>query len=72
MACSARRVAHSSLPFAEGSDLERAELREIAEESGLTSIRLVRKLAEAPEPAWGHVRHVLHFEIDARPRSMGA
>lgn len=38
-------------------------MREIAEESGLTSIRVVRKLAEVPDPEWGNVRHTYHVEL---------
>lgn len=38
--------------------------REIEEEAGLrpSDLRLVRKLAEHPEPAWGNIRHIFHLE----------
>ena len=47
-----------------GESPEQAVWREIAEEAGLRpeQLRLRRKLAEHPEPAWGHVRHVFHLE----------
>jgi 8-oxo-dGTP pyrophosphatase MutT (NUDIX family) len=48
-----------------GEPPEAAACREVREESGLSSqqVRLVRKLAEAPEPEWDQTRHVYLFEV---------
>jgi 8-oxo-dGTP pyrophosphatase MutT (NUDIX family) len=44
-----------------GEAIEAALLREIREESGLTNLRLARKLAEQEETEWGQIRHVFHL-----------
>lgn len=51
-----------------GELIEPALWREIEEEAGLrpSVLRLVRKLAEHPEPAWGNIRHVFHLEALTR------
>jgi 8-oxo-dGTP pyrophosphatase MutT (NUDIX family) len=42
---------------------ETALVREVAEESGLSNVRIVRKLAEGSFPEWGNLRHVFHVEV---------
>ena len=44
-----------------GEAIEAALFREIREESGLTNLRLVRKLAEHAETEWGQIRNVFHL-----------
>lgn len=44
-------------------DVEAALVREVAEESGLTNLRIIRKLAEAVFPECGNLRHVFHVEV---------
>lgn len=44
-------------------DVAAALVREVAEESGLTNLRIIRKLAEAVFPEWGNLRHVFHVEV---------
>ena len=46
-----------------GEAIEAALFREIQEESGLTEVHLIRKLAEHTEVEWGHIRHV--FQLTA-------
>ena len=55
-----------------GEAPEAAALREAAEETGLTGLRVVRKLGEshydmAPYRAERHHRHFFHLEIDGTP-----
>jgi ADP-ribose pyrophosphatase YjhB (NUDIX family) len=44
-----------------GEPIEDALFREIREESGLTDVQLVRKLAEHEEVEWDNFRHVFHL-----------
>lgn len=44
-------------------DVAAALVREVAEESGLTNVKIIRKLAEAVFPEWGNLRHVFHVEV---------
>lgn len=41
--------------------IETALFREVQEESGLTSVQLIRKLAEYESAQWGTIRHVFHL-----------
>ncbi len=51
-----------------GEPIEAALFREAHEESGLDSLRLVRKLDEHLEKNWNQVRHVFHLAApDATP-----
>jgi 8-oxo-dGTP diphosphatase len=45
----------------EGEPIEQALFREIEEESGLTNVQLVRKLAEYESQQWGTLRHIFHL-----------
>jgi 8-oxo-dGTP pyrophosphatase MutT (NUDIX family) len=47
----------------ESEEIEHALFREIQEESGLTrsDLKLIRKLAEHPQPEWNNIRHVFHL-----------
>ena len=44
-----------------GEPIEDALFREIREESGLTDVQLVRKLAEHEEVEWDNIRHVFYL-----------
>lgn len=48
-----------------GEPLEQALVREIEEESGLTGLTFVRKVAAAEEPDRFQVRHVYHLHASA-------
>jgi len=45
----------------DGEPVEAALFRELYEESGLKTVRLVRKLAQFEEAGWNQVRHVFHL-----------
>lgn len=52
-------------------DVEAALVREVAEESGLTNLRIIRKLAEAVFPEWGNLHHVFMWKSWGRCRIGG-
>jgi ADP-ribose pyrophosphatase YjhB (NUDIX family) len=45
----------------DGEEIENALFREIQEESGLTEVKLIRKLAVFENTEWGNIRHVFHL-----------
>jgi ADP-ribose pyrophosphatase YjhB (NUDIX family) len=49
----------------EGESIEQALFREIQEESGLTTVKLVRKLADYESQQWGTLRHIFHLTASA-------